>query len=67
MIGARSVLPIGFPCTHGRIDRLLIGRLGDGHALQPHQQPGVIYHGKHVFKAAVRLTDEVGIAPSLSP
>ena len=67
MIGARSVLPIGFPCTRsaGVFDRLLIGRLGDGHALQPDKQPCVIHHGEHVFKAAVRLTDEIGDRPLL--
>ena len=39
-------------------ERLLIGALRDGKALQPDIEAGVVHHREHIFEAAVRLAYE---------
>ena len=39
-------------------ERMLIGALGDAHALTAHPEPGVVHHGEHGAHALVRLAHE---------
>ena len=63
MIGSGAGLARGTPAglalhpVAGIIARLLVGALGDRHALHPDQQALAVHHREHAFETAVFLAD----------
>src|SRR5271169_7081615 len=54
------------PALHpnsGEVARLLVGALGNRHALQPDIEPGGVHHREHVFEAAILLADAPADGP----
>ena len=46
------------------VERVLIGALGNRHALQPHPQPRVVHHGEHIFQPAIGFANEITCSPA---
>ena len=47
--------------------RLLIGAVGNGHALRPDSQPRRVHHHEHGSEATILLSTSQALAPSFSP
>ena len=47
----------------GEVASVLIGTLGDRHALQPDIEAGRVHHREHVFEAAILLADTPADGP----
>ena len=58
---AAALTPIARPCTRvlGVVERVLVGALGDRHALHADGEPREVHHGEHVFEAAVLLAHQI--------